>query len=60
MLSVPFAWARAFALNWIVEPSLSSTLTLLVAASVIYFVVKSYFEYRVRRYHLLKHIVIAL
>jgi hypothetical protein len=48
MQSGLLARAREITPEWIPKPSLSSSILLLIAAQVIYFVIKRYLEYRVR------------
>jgi hypothetical protein len=52
--------AREQVPNWVAEPSFLAYLVVLIAAQAIYFVVRGYLEYRVRRYHLGKYIMDAL
>jgi hypothetical protein len=48
MQNASVARAREFLPSWVFEPSLSTIIILLIAAQAIYFVIKSYLEYRVR------------
>jgi hypothetical protein len=48
MQSGLLARAREITPDWVPKPSLSPSILLLIAAQVIYFVIKSHLEYRVR------------